>query len=131
MNIETGPLYRIALITGSPDGDKRLLIVIHHLVVDEVSWHIVWTDISNVYQQLKEAKTPSLLPEPNTYKDWALALQSYAKSPMLQQEVDYWLGVKSDESSIPVDFKQGPNTEENSNKVSVKLAIRCDTHFIT
>ena len=117
------------MIRGSPDDDKRLLIVIHHLVVDEVSWRIVWTELTDVYQQLKDAEIPSLLPEPNTYKDWALALQSYAQSPMLQQEVDYWLGVKSDESSIPVDFKQGPNTEESSDTVRVTLSADA-THIL-
>ena len=47
-----GPLLRVGLLTHGPGRRRRLVIVIHHLVVDGVSWRILLEDLWTAYEQL-------------------------------------------------------------------------------
>ena len=47
LNFSKGPLWRIALIKLGKNRPCRLLIVIHHLAVDGVSWRILLEDLQN------------------------------------------------------------------------------------
>ena len=38
------------------DGTQRLLIVVHHLVIDGVSWRILLEDVASVYGQTARAR---------------------------------------------------------------------------
>ncbi|WP_341867551.1 condensation domain-containing protein, partial [Cupriavidus plantarum] len=49
LNLEQGPLLRVARFTLA-DGSQRLLIAIHHLVVDGVSWRILLEDLQQAYR---------------------------------------------------------------------------------
>ncbi|MDE7976485.1 condensation domain-containing protein, partial [Escherichia coli] len=49
LDLSTGPLLR-ALLVELPEGEQRLLLVIHHLVVDGVSWRILLEDLQQFYQ---------------------------------------------------------------------------------
>lgn len=58
LNIETGPVLRVALFDASQcqhfkagDASQYVLIAAHHLVVDGVSWRIVLSDLQQAYQQ--------------------------------------------------------------------------------
>ncbi|NRX95605.1 condensation domain-containing protein [Clostridium beijerinckii] len=52
MSIERGPLVKVALFKTNR-GD-HLLIAIHHLVVDGVSWRIILEDINNLYSSFRK-----------------------------------------------------------------------------
>ena len=60
------------------DGD-RLLVVIHHLVVDGVSWRILLEDLSGLYEQLLSGGEGRLPLKSDSFRDWALRQQAYAK----------------------------------------------------
>ncbi|PWB29002.1 non-ribosomal peptide synthetase, partial [Pseudomonas sp. SDI] len=68
LDLRNGPLLRAVLNTNA-DGEQRLLLVIHHLAVDGVSWRILLEDLQTAYrQQPLPAKTSSV-------KAWAEQLQ--------------------------------------------------------
>lgn len=46
------------------DGGQRLLLVIHHLVVDGVSWRILLEDLQRAYQQSSVEKLRGCLARP-------------------------------------------------------------------
>jgi amino acid adenylation domain-containing protein/non-ribosomal peptide synthase protein (TIGR01720 family)/FkbM family methyltransferase len=88
INLETGPLMKIGLFH-LDDGD-RLLVVIHHLVVDRVSWQILFEDIERLINQYKE-NTPLTLPlKTDSFKVWAQTLQQYSNSIEFLKEKSYW-----------------------------------------
>ncbi len=62
-NLTEGPLVRIALVNLGGDRPQRLLIVIHHLAVDGVSWRILLDDLQAIYQQLSHAQAIQLPPK--------------------------------------------------------------------
>ncbi|MCP4152154.1 MAG: SDR family NAD(P)-dependent oxidoreductase, partial [bacterium] len=78
INLEKGPLMKIALFH-LEDGD-RLLIVIHHLVIDGVSWRILFEDIETLLQQEQKGEPAALPPKTDSYKKWARQIRQYANS---------------------------------------------------
>ena len=60
LDIEKGPLIKAVLFDCGSSRPQRLLIVIHHLMVDGVSWRILLEDLETVYTQLTKGEAPSL-----------------------------------------------------------------------
>ena len=88
INIETGPLMKVGLFR-TEEAD-HLMICIHHLVIDGVSWRILIEDLETGYQQYL-TNTKIRFPEKTaSFKDWSDALDDYSKSDELMQEMRYW-----------------------------------------
>jgi len=128
LNLSAGPLVRVALFELGAKQPNRLLIVIHHLVVDGVSWRILLEDLQTVYQQLSQGKTVQLPPKTTSYKQWAKQLTQYAQSDAARSQIDYWLS-KSCQQSLPVDFPGGENTVASACTMSVALSQE-ETKFL-
>ena len=90
LDLSRGPLLRAVLMTLA-DGSQRLLLVIHHLVVDGVSWRILFEDLQQVYQQLQAGQTPKLMAKTSAFKSWAERLGEHARSTAVEAELQYWL----------------------------------------
>ncbi|MHC5598560.1 MAG: amino acid adenylation domain-containing protein, partial [Nostoc sp.] len=100
----------------------RLIIVIHHLVVDGVSWRILLEDLQTSYEQLSQGKAIQLPAKTTSFKNWAQRLTEYAQSDILKSELGYWLSASdSPVASLPLDYADGINTAASVNTVSVSL----------
>ncbi|MFJ8747332.1 amino acid adenylation domain-containing protein [Embleya sp. NPDC127516] len=71
-------------------GAGRLLVVLHHLVVDGVSLRILMSDFAEAWQQVRSGRTPELPAVGTSARRWASALQSEALAPEREAEVAYW-----------------------------------------
>ncbi|MET3052183.1 amino acid adenylation domain-containing protein [Pseudomonas alkylphenolica] len=89
LDLNNGPLLRAVLMTLA-DGSQRLLLVIHHLVVDGVSWRILFEDLQQVYQQLEVGQVPKLMAKTSAFKVWGERLREHARSTAVQAELHYW-----------------------------------------
>lgn len=94
-DLTNGPLIKLALFK-TATGD-HLLIVAHHLVIDGISWRILFDDFSTAYQQVLEKKAITLPDKSNSFAEWSSALQQFALSGPLQAEVEYWNRVEQTE----------------------------------
>ena len=90
LNIENGPLIKVTLFNCGNSRSARLLIVIHHLIVDGVSWRILLEDLEYIYQSLEKQEDTPYLTKTHSYQQWSNALVNYSKSPDLIKEIDYW-----------------------------------------
>lgn len=97
LDISEGPLMKLALCHNS-DGD-RLLVILHHLVTDGVSWRIIMEDLETLLQQYRTGQSLQLPGKTSSYKQWAQALQDHANSDKFKETRTYW----KQESSLPVD----------------------------
>ncbi|NEQ20420.1 MAG: amino acid adenylation domain-containing protein [Microcoleus sp. SIO2G3] len=121
LDLSSGRVLRIALFNLGTS--QRLLLVIHHLVVDGVSWRILLEDLQTAYQQLSQGQAIQLPPKTTSFKHWAERLTEYAQSEALQQELDYWLTQSRRQIALlPVDFPGGDNTVAHSNTISISLS---------
>ncbi|PZE20567.1 non-ribosomal peptide synthetase [Paenibacillus xerothermodurans] len=88
IDLVCGPLVKTAIFH-TQRGD-HLLIAIHHLVVDGVSWRILMEDLVTGYVQAEQGQAIVLPAKTHSYMEWATRLQQYANSYSLLQEVSYW-----------------------------------------
>ncbi|WP_460134946.1 non-ribosomal peptide synthetase [Pseudomonas sp. S1_E04] len=121
LDLERGPLLR-ALLVDDPQGQQRLLIAIHHLVVDGVSWRVWLEDLQTVYRQLSEGQSVSLPAKTSALRDWAARLQAYANSESLREELSVWQAQLAGPAvALPVDRAQGALRNRDAQTVSVRL----------
>lgn len=113
LNLEHGPLIRLLYFRLGPERPDYLLIVIHHLVIDGVSWRILLEDLQLVYQQLRQNQ-PALLPDKTTsFQQWARELTAYAQSEAAQEELVYWQKMAERERPFPLPRDYPQNTNDN------------------
>ncbi|HEX6292475.1 MAG TPA: MupA/Atu3671 family FMN-dependent luciferase-like monooxygenase [Herpetosiphonaceae bacterium] len=111
LNLSEGPLLRVAYIDLGADRSGRLLIIIHHLVTDGVSWRIVLEDFQTVYHQLSQGEPVQLPLKTSSLREWAERLTAYARSGALNDELSYWLDeARTRVVGLPVDHPQGVRT---------------------
>lgn len=89
LDLSDGPLLR-AVLMSLADGSQRLLLVVHHLVIDGVSWRILFDDLQQVYQQLHNGQAPKLMAKTSAFKSWAERLGEQARSRAVEAELGYW-----------------------------------------
>ncbi len=121
LNLGNGPLVRVVLFDlGS--GGQRLLFVVHHLVVDGVSWRILLEDWEHVYRQLQSGERVELPSKTTSFQRWAKRLDQLAQTAELQRELDYWTTASQLTKRLPVDA-QGRNIEGVGRTLTVSLSI--------
>jgi non-ribosomal peptide synthase protein (TIGR01720 family) len=98
INLEKGPLVKLGLFK-TREGD-HLLVVIHHLVVDGISWRILLEDFGIAYQQLEQEKKIEFQEKTHSFQYWCRELTGYAKSQHLLKEAKYWRGIEVEAAKI-------------------------------
>jgi len=121
LDLEHGPLLRALLVDG-PQGQQRLLLAIHHLVVDGVSWRVLLEDLQTVYRQLSDGQSVNLPAKTSALRDWAARLQAYAGSESLREELSVWQDQLAGPAvALPVARPQGSLRHRDADTVSVRL----------
>jgi amino acid adenylation domain-containing protein/non-ribosomal peptide synthase protein (TIGR01720 family) len=83
LDIERGPVWRAALAR-TADGGARLLLVLHHLVVDLVSWAVLDEDLERGLEQALRGEPVALGRKTTSYREWGRRLAE------LGPEAGYW-----------------------------------------
>ena len=123
LNPSEGPLAQIAFFDLGNQRAPRLLIIIHHLIVDIISWQILLADVQRAYRQFERGEMVQSSPGALPFKQWAEHLREYAQSEALRRELPYWLSeVRTQVAPLPVDIAQGSNTIEALGQASASLS---------
>ena len=113
------PIIRFGYILTN-DG-ARLIIVVHHLVIDGVSWRILVEDFNDLYRQLLEKSAFKLPRKSHSFQAWALFLEKYAKNETLLSEIPYWNEVASKVSYILPSSGSVKTKNVAAKEISIKL----------
>ncbi|MDA1604521.1 condensation domain-containing protein, partial [Bacillus cereus] len=92
LDIENGPLIKASIFQTSK-GD-HLVIVIHHLIIDGVSWGILLEDLETAYEQAVSGEKIKLPEKTTSYKEWTTELWDYAKEEVVNEKA-YWEDVEN------------------------------------
>ncbi|MDD0977468.1 non-ribosomal peptide synthetase, partial [Pseudomonas fontis] len=111
LDLQQASLIRAVLVQLA-DGSQRLLLVIHHLAVDGVSWRILLEDLQRAYRQLDAGQALALPAKTSSVKAWAEQLQTYARSEALQEELGYWQAQLHGVSAALPDARPGANLQK-------------------
>ncbi|MGW5053661.1 non-ribosomal peptide synthase/polyketide synthase [Actinokineospora sp. NPDC004072] len=109
LSVTDGPLV------GSVLGGGQLLLVVHHLVVDGVSWRILLSDLETAYDQLARGGPVRLGERGTGLRDWAALL---AETDFSADE-PYWAAATGP-VELPAD-RDGANTGSSARTLSVRL----------
>ncbi|UAA37209.1 amino acid adenylation domain-containing protein [Paraneptunicella aestuarii] len=89
LDIAQGSVFK-AMYLHRGEGDSRLLLVAHHLVIDGVSWRILLSDMEQGWSLLAQGEVPKAGPRSVSLQRWSEALMAHAGSKQIQEQQDYW-----------------------------------------
>ncbi|MGW6246408.1 amino acid adenylation domain-containing protein, partial [Streptomyces roseolus] len=84
-------------------GDRpgRLVLVIHHLAVDGVSWRILLGDLREAWRALRAGRRPELPRTGTSLRTWATRLTERATDPAVTAQLDHWTAALADDGPAP------------------------------
>jgi amino acid adenylation domain-containing protein/non-ribosomal peptide synthase protein (TIGR01720 family) len=124
MNLADGPMLRAALFRLGPGQPDHVLIAVHHLAVDLVSWSFLLADLDAAYRAIAAGGACALPPKTASIKAWAQELHRQASSAELDLDLRYWSEPADEAGTIPVDHELGDGTESSVKSVRVALTAR-------
>ncbi|OZD08144.1 hypothetical protein CH275_06230 [Rhodococcus sp. 06-235-1A] len=81
------------MIVGVRRSPTELILIVHHLAVDGVSWHVLLDDLRSAYESISAATTPIVRPAPTSYSTWATDL---TRQPLPgTAEIEKWQSIAS------------------------------------
>lgn len=129
LNLGDGPLVQAASLGAG--GEQHLLLVIHHLVVDVVSWRILLTDLARACEALERGEAVRLPARSTSFKRWSENLGMVSRSSEILTERDYWLRQVELASELPSDHPDGVNTLVSRRFVDVELGADATQALVT
>ncbi|MFE4914593.1 amino acid adenylation domain-containing protein [Streptomyces sp. NPDC056652] len=108
LDLTEGPLLRALTFGLGEDGD-RLVLLVHHAVVDGVSWRVLLEDLALAYGQLVSGAVVDLGPRSASFQEWASRLRSHVEAGGFDTELEYWSGVGQD---VPTELPGAATTAE-------------------
>ncbi|MEU4626609.1 non-ribosomal peptide synthase/polyketide synthase [Actinoplanes sp. NPDC023801] len=89
VDLATGPVLRVVLITTGP-GEHVLLLVLHHIVTDGWSGGILADELGELYDATLAGRPAELPPLPVQYADFAVWQRDQLTGPAADAQLGYW-----------------------------------------
>ncbi len=90
LSLQTGPLLRAVHFHLGAKLRGRLLLAVHHLVVDGVSWRVLCEDLETLYRASAGGAVASLPEKTSSFQTWAKALHEHARGVAVQATFSDW-----------------------------------------
>lgn len=100
LDIETGILVRAVLMQTPPDEPHKVLLIIHHLAIDSVSWRVLLEQLETVLSSILNGNKPDLGPKGTSYREWFSIVEKLADDPEVFSKLKYWQQVAMDYQPI-------------------------------
>ncbi|MGE8391444.1 amino acid adenylation domain-containing protein [Pseudomonas sp. BIGb0427] len=121
LDLQQGPLLR-ALLVHMDDGSQRLLLVVHHLLVDGVSWRILLEDLQSAYTRLQAGQAVQLPAKTSAYQAWSVQLQDYLERA--GEQLPYWQAQLEHAVDLPCDNRQGTLYNRDAASIEIRLDVQ-------
>jgi amino acid adenylation domain-containing protein/non-ribosomal peptide synthase protein (TIGR01720 family) len=90
LSAENGIMLQAVWFNAGRTAPGRLLLTIHHVVVDGVSWRILVPDLVAAWTAISTGNDPVLEPCPFSYRGWVERLSREAVNPERVKELSFW-----------------------------------------
>ncbi|HRI48541.1 MAG TPA: amino acid adenylation domain-containing protein [Pseudomonadota bacterium] len=115
-------LLRMVYFTLGSGQPARLLTVVHHLVIDGVSWRILLDDLETAYQQLAQGQRVQLPAKTTSFKAWAQWLKDHGPQ-VVAADLPYWQKLaQTPATPLPTDYAPEPSAAPATAQLSVALS---------
>ncbi|WP_062216587.1 non-ribosomal peptide synthetase [Streptomyces sp. NBRC 109706] len=128
---EEGVMLRAVHFDAEPGQPGRLLLVLHHLVVDGVSWRVLLPDLADAWEAVAAGRRPRLAPVPTSLRTWATGLTELAAERAA--ELPFWEETLREPDApltdLPLD--RARDVARTARSVSVTLPTELTTPLLT
>lgn len=132
LDISCGPLVNAVYIWRGPEQNAWLLLTVHHLIIDGVSWRILSEDFSRLLMQAADQKPLSLPNKTASFQSWGRHLSQLAKDPnWVSKKVSFWLAQLQKEWSIlPCELMTAPVKEQDLTVYQLTITKEVTNAFV-
>ncbi|BBZ13667.1 hypothetical protein MBRA_38620 [Mycobacterium branderi] len=101
---------------------SQLVLIVHHLAVDGVSWRILLEDLNIAWAQHHNGHPVTLPAGGTSFARWASLLAEHAHAPGVVGQADAWKQVAAAPAALPA-VQPGRDTYASAAHLSVKLDV--------
>ena len=120
---QTGSTVQAVWFDNGTEQAGRLLLMIHHLAVDAVSWQILLPDLTAAWQAITAVRTPVLTPCGTSFRQWSERLAIEARNPDRLPELEFWKATlkSADSTFFEKPFDSQRDTVATARHITVTL----------
>ncbi|MFF1698766.1 amino acid adenylation domain-containing protein [Streptomyces sp. NPDC058257] len=85
-----GAMLQVVWVDAGPERVGRLVLMVHHLAVDGVSWRVLVPDLALACEAAAAGQEPVLDPVGTSFRRWSELLSAQAAAPDRVAELDAW-----------------------------------------
>jgi amino acid adenylation domain-containing protein/non-ribosomal peptide synthase protein (TIGR01720 family) len=122
LNLANGLLFRAVYFRTEENTADKLLLIIHHLIVDGVSWRVILKDLAVACDALQKNQEISLSANNVGFPQWSHHLHTLIENSDWEKDVAFWTTQQISNPDIPLDFPEAIA----ENKESSATQIECN-----
>ncbi|NUR05140.1 MAG: amino acid adenylation domain-containing protein [Streptomyces sp.] len=122
---DAGVMAQFVWFTSGADAD-RLLIVLHHLVVDGVSWRLLVPDLASAWKQVRDGSAPEQAGPGTSLRRWAHALVDEAARAERVAELPVWQQILSEDEPVLGAREPDPARDVAATVDTVRVQVPAD-----
>jgi amino acid adenylation domain-containing protein/non-ribosomal peptide synthase protein (TIGR01720 family) len=101
---------------------NRLLLIVHHLAIDAISWPILLEDLTTLLRQSRSGQSMRLPARTSSFGQWAERLRQHARTGLSESERRYWQDERRQGvAPLPRDHPEGVNSRASGRELTVAL----------
>ncbi|WP_035800025.1 non-ribosomal peptide synthetase [Kitasatospora mediocidica] len=122
-----GVMAQAVWFDAGPDRPGRLLLTLHHLVVDGVSWRILLPDLGEAHAAVQAGTAPELAPVGTSLRHWSGLLAEAAAGAAREAELELWKAeLSGEDASLGV-----PGIDPDRDTVATARTLRTTLDTLT
>ncbi|MFJ3793087.1 amino acid adenylation domain-containing protein [Kitasatospora sp. NPDC090091] len=111
---EAGVMLQAVWFDAGAQAPGRLLLTVHHLAVDGVSWRILLPDLAQAWTAAAGGAPAELDPVGTSFREWAQLLTDAAQAPERVEELPHWLETLAEAEPALADRPLDPRRDVTS-----------------
>ena len=128
---EAGLMFQAVWFDAGPEQAGRLLLTVHHLAVDGVSWRILVPELAAAFEAISAGRRPELEPCGTSFRHWAQRLWAAAQEPGRLEELNYWKTTLSEPDPLLSDQPLEPQEGTSVRHLTLRLPADVTVSLLT
>src|SRR5262249_43871459 len=108
------------------DEPGRLLLLVHHLVVDGVSWRILLPDLAAAWRDVARAVPVDLPPVTTSFRHWSRTLAERALDPGREDGPPMWRAALEEAAPLPPAGRLAPRLDVVATERHLSFTLPAD-----
>ena len=118
-----GAMVRAVWFDAGPGRPGRLLLAVHHLAMDGVTWRVLMPDLAAAWTAVCEGRAPDLPPVATSARRWAHAVAERAATPGQLAELPWWRSVVTAPDPVLGSRRPDPAVDTMATVRTVRVAL--------